>query len=430
MKNKSKFIVGSVSRGDRVAKMKIYDDISTWTADDFRTELEWLEYCGVKEVNLYINSMGGSVVDGLSIYGSIMSSDINFTTIIDGVAMSMGSVIWAAGSTLKMRDTGILMLHNPFVVSGQDDKDTQEFVNSFKTQLRTIYTKRFGLPEETVQSIMDGEEGVDGTYFTAEEAIEAGFLLSENVIETPPIIKENQLSNMVGSLKNKREYAEVLAKVVSEYVDDGTDDKKEKQPQNTKNTIISQNGESTDDNKAKTVKNKENKKDMEEKVQLFATALGCKNSTEDVLSQIKTLKEGAEKGVELNAKVEELQLEMSAKDTSIENLTKNLEEANKELVAYKEKEQKDLENKVECLIDDAIKNGKIQEEAKETWISYAKSNIEQVTSLLDSIVPVVNEKITEEIANDKEGVEKAEKSNKSTATLLSEKIRNSRGLGK
>ena len=62
---------------------------------------------------------------------------------------------------------------------------------------------------------------------------------------------------------------------------------------------------------------------MEEKVQLFATALGCKNSTEDVLSQIKTLKEGAEKGVELNAKVEELQLEMSAKDTSIENLTKN-----------------------------------------------------------------------------------------------------------
>ena len=169
---------------------------------------------------------------------------------------------------------------------------------------------------------------------------------------------------------------------------------------------------------------------MEEKVQLFATALGCKNSTEDVLSQIKTLKEGAEKGVELNAKVEELQLEMSAKDTSIENLTKNLEEANKELVAYKEKEQKDLENKVECLIDDAIKNGKIQEEAKETWISYAKSNIEQVTSLLDSIVPVVNEKITEGIANDKEGAEKAEKSNQSTATLLSEKIRNSRGLGK
>ena len=47
-----------------------------------------------------------------------------------------------------------------------------------------IYRKRFGLSKEKVQSIMDGDEGCDGTDFDAQQAVEAGIIPVETILKT------------------------------------------------------------------------------------------------------------------------------------------------------------------------------------------------------------------------------------------------------
>ena len=105
------------------------------------------------------------------------------------MAASMGSVLWAAGARSLMRDYAILMIHNPFLPSSEDDTGS-DMVAAFTRQLRTIYRKRFGLAEEHVVSIMDGKAGRDGTYFDAESAVSAGIIPQDNILETSPQLRE------------------------------------------------------------------------------------------------------------------------------------------------------------------------------------------------------------------------------------------------
>lgn len=138
-----------------------------------------------------INSEGGSVLYGMSMFSVIQSCPIEVDCIIEGIAASMGSVIWAAGANLYMHDYSLLMIHNPFHNrSGENDANTQQTVNAFRSQLETIYRKRFGMTKEQVQSIMDGEEGVDGTFFTAQDAVKAGFIQADHILKTSKLVRD------------------------------------------------------------------------------------------------------------------------------------------------------------------------------------------------------------------------------------------------
>ena len=92
-----------------------------------------------------INSEGGSVLYGMSTFSVIRSCPIEVDCVIEGIAASMASVIWAAGDNLYMHDYSLLMIHNPFNSKVEDaDPSVKQTVVSFPHhQLETIYTKRF-----------------------------------------------------------------------------------------------------------------------------------------------------------------------------------------------------------------------------------------------------------------------------------------------
>ena len=424
--NKHRYILGAVEKKSRDAVMEFYGEVDYWSAIHFIDEFKYLEQLGIKNLTIRINSVGGNVHEGMSIYNTIMNSSMHITTINESVAMSMGSIIWSAGDEVKMRDIAILMLHKPYISSiDEADKDTQAYIDSMDFQLRNIYSKRFGLSDEVVNEIMTGEEGIDGTYFTAQEAVDAGFLKSENIIETPPIVKDEYSSIL--SIKNHKEYAYAIAKV--NFNDSVTETDIEKQLQDSKNTINNQ-----------TTK----KKNMED-VKLIASHLELPKeaSIVDVTSKIMALNKlkgtndeltasldiSNKLAVELQNKLDEKSAELVAAKTSEENLQKNYDALQAKLEKYVEAEREAVEAEVTELIEEAVKAGKLNEESKEAFIEIAKANIEQAKKLIAGITPAQKpEKLTDAIGKDAKNIQEAGEAQKLESKKLSERIMASKGL--
>lgn len=111
----------------------------------------------VKNINIRINSNGGSVQDGLTICSSILNSNTPVTTHIDGMALSIAGVIAMCGSTRKMADYGSFMMHN--VGGNKNDEVLSLITNS----LAKIFEKTSFLSIEKCRELMNKETWMDAT---------------------------------------------------------------------------------------------------------------------------------------------------------------------------------------------------------------------------------------------------------------------------
>ena len=141
----AKHIVGEATEGE-VATIRFFGRVTEETTSQFNSEFDFLESCiRPKLIRVLINSEGGSVLYGMTTYSTIQNSTIPTECIIEGMAASMGSIIWAAGDRSLMRDYSILMIHNPFQPDSKEESEPSDLVKAFTKQIETIYRKRFGL---------------------------------------------------------------------------------------------------------------------------------------------------------------------------------------------------------------------------------------------------------------------------------------------
>ncbi|MRS05806.1 hypothetical protein EG832_21700, partial [bacterium] len=124
------------------------------------------------ELEVVINSPGGSVFTGLGIYNLIRA--YNPTVKIVGLAASMASVIACAGKEVRIADNAMLMIHNPWTVGWAGDanyfKKLAENLEKIKSQILKAYIEKTGLPEDQLSTLMNDESWID-----AEEAKKLGF---------------------------------------------------------------------------------------------------------------------------------------------------------------------------------------------------------------------------------------------------------------
>lgn len=139
------------------------DDTATMGIDgnDFARELLFLDTLGKKCINVWINSVGGSVVQGYSIYNAILNSKTKVDTYNTGIAASTAGWIFQAGRKRSMADYALCMMHN---VSPSDKTDAL-WNNSVATMLST----RSNRPIEEVLDMMKKE-----TWMTASECLMNG----------------------------------------------------------------------------------------------------------------------------------------------------------------------------------------------------------------------------------------------------------------
>src|SRR6478735_10900452 len=149
---------------------------------------------GKKDLNLYINSPGGSVTAGLAIYDTMQFLTCDVTTYCLGMAASMGAVLLCAGTRGKRfaLPNSDIMIHQ---VSGgaqgqaSDVERQVEYMFKLKKRLIKIISQHTGKPEEQVRNDSDRDY-----YMTAAEAKAYG--LVDEVIKSR---KEVKLLDPVGS---------------------------------------------------------------------------------------------------------------------------------------------------------------------------------------------------------------------------------------
>jgi ATP-dependent Clp protease protease subunit len=137
-----------------------------------------------KDVNLYINSPGGSIYAGLAIYDTMKFIKPDVQTTCVGVAMSMGSLLLAGGTKGKrsVLPNSRILIHQPsagFEGAAADIEIHAREIIDMRRRVDEIYAEHTGQTFDQVHDDMERDR-----FFTAEEAVEYG--LADRVLQNRP----------------------------------------------------------------------------------------------------------------------------------------------------------------------------------------------------------------------------------------------------
>jgi ATP-dependent Clp protease protease subunit len=136
-----------------------------------------------KDINLYINSPGGSVTAGMAIYDTMRYIKPDVATICVGMAASMGAILLAGGTTGKRSALphSKIMIHQPWI-GGLQGQTTDIEIHA-REMLKTRDSLYKILANHTGKTIEQITKDCDRDYFlTSEEARD--YKLIDNVLET------------------------------------------------------------------------------------------------------------------------------------------------------------------------------------------------------------------------------------------------------
>lgn len=160
------------------AEIWIYEQIGEdwWsgegtTAKTFQKELSQISS---SQIDLHINSPGGEVFDGITIYNLLKQHPANVTTYIDGLAASIASVIALAGDEVIMAANALFMIHNPWgMAMGDADemRKTADLLDKVRDSIVVAYEDKCKKSKKDISDLMSAE-----TWMSADDALEKGFI--------------------------------------------------------------------------------------------------------------------------------------------------------------------------------------------------------------------------------------------------------------
>ena len=156
------------------------EDVNPASANVIIAEMLFLESEDPdKEIHFYINSPGGSIVDGMAIVDTMNYIKCPVSTICVGMAASMGSVLLACGEKGKRYATpnSEVLIHQPLIgghgLSGQttDIKIHTDHLVKTREKMNKLLSEKTGQPLEKIMA--DTERDY---YMSAEEALKYGLI--------------------------------------------------------------------------------------------------------------------------------------------------------------------------------------------------------------------------------------------------------------
>lgn len=163
---------------NNTAEVLIYGDIGeSWygesvTAANLVRELQAIE---ADTINVRINSYGGSVSDGVAIYNALRRHSATINTYIDGVAISIASLIAMAGDTVYIAQNALFMVHAPWGGAVGNAKELREYadvLDTFAKAMASSYARKTGKAVDDIMPLL--LDGADH-WFTADEAVTDGY---------------------------------------------------------------------------------------------------------------------------------------------------------------------------------------------------------------------------------------------------------------
>lgn len=187
------YVIEQTSRGERSYDIysrllndriiMLSDEVNDTTASLVVAQLLYLEgQDPEKNIDLYINSPGGSVTAGMAIYDTMQYIKCDVSTICIGMAASMGAFLLSSGAKGKRfaLPNSEIMIHQPLTggISGQcsDVKIRSDHLVRTRDKLNRILAENTGKPIEQLAIDTDRDN-----FMTAEQAMEYGLI--DKVIE-------------------------------------------------------------------------------------------------------------------------------------------------------------------------------------------------------------------------------------------------------
>lgn len=171
-----------VSKDNKEASIYILGDIVSWEWFDsdvssytLAREIETLPE-DVETINVYINSLGGEVAEGWTIYNMLMNNPAKIKTYAIGFVCSIAAVIFMAGDERIMYEESLLFVHNAWVTTtGNATKLRKEANNLEKISESSMipFLKKANIEEEKLKELMES-----GSLLLPAEALEIGFATS------------------------------------------------------------------------------------------------------------------------------------------------------------------------------------------------------------------------------------------------------------
>ena len=168
----------SLEKTEQTATINIYGDITSW--EWFESDIsaatlsKQLDAMGdVNQIDVFINSYGGEVAEGLAIYNALRRHKAKVTTYCDGFACSIASVVFMAGDERVMNESSLLMIHNAWTsVQGNAEELRKQAEDLEKITQASVeaYKAHSSLSEDEIKELMDAE-----TWMLPSEAVEYGF---------------------------------------------------------------------------------------------------------------------------------------------------------------------------------------------------------------------------------------------------------------
>jgi ATP-dependent Clp endopeptidase proteolytic subunit ClpP len=228
LNNKSSFRV--VNRSQTKAEIIIYDEIGPYeffdqvSAKMVDKELKALPDT-VNDIEVRLNSPGGDVFEGFTIYNRLKQHKAKVTIYVDGLAASIASIIAMAGDDIIMGEGALMMIHKPWTWTAGNSSELEETIDrlmDIEEQLVKVYQKKTGLDRSEIKSMLAKETWMDGDQalsqgfvtelFQSEETIAASAIDKSVWIKHKPKVKDNNLANKEKLNDFKKNIQEYLAR--------------------------------------------------------------------------------------------------------------------------------------------------------------------------------------------------------------------------
>lgn len=151
---------------------------------EFLDDLESIVKSGTKKIKIRMDSVGGDCGVSILIHNRLRElsrNGVEVTCIVDGVAMSGGSLIMCACDNVQVNPSSLVMIHKcwSFLIGGYNADELRAEAtsnDSYDAAQVSIYQRKTKLSETVIRHMMS-----DTTYMTGTEAVEKGF--ADSLIE-------------------------------------------------------------------------------------------------------------------------------------------------------------------------------------------------------------------------------------------------------
>ena len=173
-RNKNWYSLKAFKEGEKnVAVLSIDDAIDSIFGLDANALAANIRALEADEIKVFVNSPGGDVFSGISLYNALKSHPATVKTYNTGLAASISSVIMLAGDEVYTYENSLTMIHNAWgrvVGNASELRETANVLDKIDDQIVGIYQKATGMDKIIIEEMMAKE-----TWLSSAEAREIGF---------------------------------------------------------------------------------------------------------------------------------------------------------------------------------------------------------------------------------------------------------------